>query len=33
MIALVVLSGEVKQLKDEFFNGEQYYLKDKAKKR
>lgn len=33
MIALVVLSGEVKQLKDEFFNGEQYYLKDRAAKR
>lgn len=33
MIALLVLSGEVKQLKDEFFTGEQFYLKDRAAKR
>ena len=32
MIALIALSGEVRDLKNEFFTGEQYYLRDKARK-
>lgn len=33
MIALIVMSGEVRDLKNEFFTGQQYYLKDRARKR